>query len=141
MIGKKQIWIEPITTPQQLQELQAAVRTDPPHHNAWWATHICRKEGEVTGYLSCGAMPVLHYWSHSQKMKAADSIQLANMAENIMLLQGHKAIVVPCSPDSPLHGLMTSGFGYTSAAETELFVKDLTQTKRQDDSPRIVRPV
>lgn len=87
-------------------------------------THTVWKDGELIGYVSINACPTAHWWMHTQKAKARDSVHIRNEVDRIMREQGMKYYLSPVGKQSPFRRLM-SKFGFVKYAETCLFLREL----------------
>ncbi len=114
-------WFRPLLTARDNEALIAAAATD--NHVPLVPTHLVEKNGEIVGYGSVGAVPMLFVWVHSQKVSARESRGLLNLGENLMALQ-YKGpfICCPCTAESPFFPFMRR-LGYQSVGEAGFFLK------------------
>jgi hypothetical protein len=105
-----------------LDAVQAAATRD--DHVVLAPTHVVVRGGDIVGYGSLAAVPMLHVWLDSQRVKARESAMLLNMAEGILSAQGLRNVIVPCDPRSPFHPYMEK-LGYTRLGTTTLNLKGL----------------
>jgi len=105
-------------------KLEAVAKAD--NHKVILPTHVVIKNGEIVGYISHGAVPTVHMWMDSKKMKARDSVVVLNAAELIARERKHKLMCVPCSEVSPYKDVMgADGFGYVNIGLSNIFVRQL----------------
>ncbi len=116
--------VEPLRSDKQFQELQAAHDSDPPHEAALWPSHLCRKNGEVTGYFSLFTAPFALFWSHSKKHTAVDTLRMINFAENLARHEGRDGVLIPVGDESPMLEHMER-LGYKLFYKTNLYHKAL----------------
>jgi hypothetical protein len=83
--------------PEDLAILEGLAKAD--GHNVIAPTWLVEKEKRIVGYI--GSAPSVFVWMDSQLCSVRDSICVLDKIENIMLLQGHQVINVPCTDDSP----------------------------------------
>lgn len=116
-------WLRPIL-PEELEALRASAEAD--QHAVIAPTHVFVKDGEVIGYASLAAVPLLLPWFHSEKCKAADSVYFINVMENLLASMlspdGHGMIAVPVAAESPFQPCIEK-LGYTRAGEFSLTLK------------------
>lgn len=105
---------------EDVKPLKEVAKAD--NHTLLFPTHVIRRSGEVVGYCSMGGMPILNTWVHSERVRARESAMLLNVAENVMRATGSKAVVTPCSADSPFFPLMEK-LGYSRMGQTTLNLK------------------
>ena len=71
------------------------------HSGVYFPTDVFVKGGEIVGYNSIGAVPMVLSWQHRKKMGPLDS---ALVLGNILgTTRQYKHICIPCDPDSPYH--------------------------------------
>lgn len=90
--------------PEDMKVLTANALADE-HSGVYFPTDVFVKGGEIVGYNSIGAIPMVLSWQHRKKMGPLDS---ALVLGNILgATRQFKHICLPCDPDSPYH---KSGF-------------------------------
>jgi hypothetical protein len=114
-------WMRKIRDVEELKEVARVAKED--GHGVIAATHLIQKQGEVVGYASIGAMPVVFTWLHSKKVKARETVALLNTAEALAAANSG-VVCVPCMRTSPLFGFMEK-FGYKLGGDYGLFFKRL----------------
>ena len=107
---------------QTLTELQRAAAADA--HAVITPTHLMLKGGKVVGYLSIGALPVVHSWFDSQHPHVADSLKMIEHGETVVRTQGIRDYTVACADTSPFSQHMVR-LGYTKLGTTTLWRKEL----------------
>jgi hypothetical protein len=111
--------ISRIKNAEELQVVLKAAADD--NHGILLPTHVAKKNGEIIGAASLNMLPVMMVWSHSQKTKARDSIQLKLTCDALMEeITNGKPYVILCNKDSPYSPMMKS-LGYKPFWETEIF--------------------
>jgi hypothetical protein len=109
---------------EDLPALQAAAAED--NHGIYTPTHVCTRAGEVVGYMSMGAIPVLLTWQHTQRVKVRDSIHMLAFAEDSLRDQGASQLIIPVDAKSPYLSYLPKA-GYVEAeGVTKVFIKNLT---------------
>lgn len=103
-------------------ELQRRAALD--NHGVWYPTHIVKKGGEISGYISICNTPIVNVWLDSKTIVARDSVQLLSTIENVMRMTGRCDYVMPCSKDSPFFNNMPR-LGYSVMGENVWFHKNL----------------
>ena len=102
---------------EKLVELAAA-----DDHIVLFPTHVVEKNGEIVGYLSIGAIPIVNLWMDSKRVKSTDSIAVIGQLDAIMDDSGTPTYYMPCSENSPYHPYMERA-GFQAALKTNLYVK------------------
>src|SRR5215469_11861956 len=74
-------------------------------HSIIAPTDFIVKSGEVVGYMSIGAIPMIHGNFSTMKLRARDSFNLIHVAEQRVELNGAKAVIFPIALNSPFHPL------------------------------------
>lgn len=121
-VGKGFLQVELLRTPEQLRRLEIEAAAD--KHSPLYATHFASIDGEITGYLSIGAIPFCSYWSHTERMNARKTFELANVMKNLgTLASGGRPVVTCCYVDSPIYPYMAQ-LGYRKYGDTTLFVQE-----------------
>jgi len=87
-------------------------------------THVMEQDGEIVGYLSVGAVPLVLAWTDSKKVKAPASVNALCFVEDVLQAVGADCVCVPCWESSPFFTYMPK-FGYQQTITTTLFVKKL----------------
>ena len=104
----------------ELQELrERAARDD---HVVLAPTHVVEKGGEIVGYLSIGAIPIVNVWMDSTQMGPRDSVAVLGQLDAVMDYAGQPAYYMPCDKGSPFYPVMDK-LGFGSLMETEIFVR------------------
>lgn len=106
----------------QLAPLQAAAKAD--SHTAICPTHVATLDGNICGYFSMNAVPLIMAWADTKLMKARTSVEALRFMENLMAGGGAPAIVVPVQESSPFFKHMTH-MGYVDLDTAHLFAKKL----------------
>jgi len=114
--------VRPLATAAELAELQAAAEKD--KHVVLFPTHVVRKAGEIVGYGSICAAPVMFVWLDTQRVKSRESMMLLAVAENLARAKGVATLLMPCAESSPFSPLMTS-MGYNEIGKTVMYAKKL----------------
>lgn len=114
------VTVRPLSSQEDVKKLLDLARED--EHTVLFPTHLVTKHGEIVGYGSINAMPMVNVWLHSRKVKARDSLHLLNIAENIAANTGLKSFVMPCSQHSPFHPHMEK-LGFNRLGYAELCIK------------------
>lgn len=114
--------LQPLVSQARLVELQMAAAAD--EHIVIAPTHIMERNGEIIGYLSLGAMPVVQAWFHSQKCRALDSVRMIRAGEQVFREIGVKQYCVGVSEHSPFAPHM-GRLGYTRLLTNTLWRKTL----------------
>lgn len=106
--------------PNELQELRERAAQD--DHVVLAPTHVVEKEGEIVGYLSIGAIPIVNVWMDSQRLGPRDSVAVLGQLDAVMDYAGQPTYFMPCDPSSPFHPVMEK-LGFDPLMETQLFVR------------------
>lgn len=85
-------------------------------------THVVEKAGEIVGYLSVGAVPIVNVWMDSRRMGPADSVRVLSQLDAVMDYAGQPTYFMPCSQESPFHSVMDK-IGFEHLMDTQLFVR------------------
>ena len=116
-------------SPEQAQELNhclatlaAAAQRD--NHVVLFPTHVFVKSGEIVGYGSVAAMPILNFWADSAKLGPADSLRMIEQGEAVSSHHGLRTVIVPCAENSPF-AVHMERLGYTKLGTTVLYRKEL----------------
>ena len=109
-------------TPDELQALVAAAADD--HHSVLFPTHVIKRDGEIVGYLSVCATPIVNVWAHSKKINALQSVRLMHKLEDELKSNGILNYIMPCAKDSPYYPHMQK-LGYTALGENVWHLKQL----------------
>lgn len=106
---------------QRLQELAAHDK-----HGVFAPTHPIRMGvgGELAGYFSVGAVPLVLAHLSTQDLSSRDSFNLINNVENLVALNNYTAVCFPVPRQSPFHPLMEK-MGFLNLGEYDLFLKNL----------------
>lgn len=115
-------WLVPLTTVEQFKTLETAARED--GHGICAPTHLVVKRGEVVGYVSVCAVPMINVWLHTKKVKGRESAYVLNMAENLAAAAGHNMVCVPCGPGSPFAPFINQ-VGYKNVGLSTINLKNL----------------
>ena len=104
-------WVRAI----RAEDVPALVRAaEADNHVVLAPTHLVVRGGEILGYASVGAVPLVLTWLDSKKVKARDMMYLVNLAENMVGTAGQAqagVVCVPCAEDSPIYPHM-GALGY-----------------------------
>jgi hypothetical protein len=114
------IRVRPIGSQAEFDHLVANAKTD--DHVVLFPTHAVWKGGEIVGYGSINATPIVNVWLHSEKIGPRDSVQLLGVAEALATTQGLKQIIMPCAENSPFYPMMDK-LGFHRLGFTSLNVK------------------
>jgi len=93
-------------------------------HDVRFATHLVEKAGEIVGYLSLCATPVVGIWLDTEKTKAIDSIHVQQLYETILRHIGVREYLTACTEESPFYPQMER-LGYEELGKTVHFRKVL----------------
>ena len=111
--------------PQSQAELDALVnQAAADRHCVLAPTHIMVKGDELLGYLSLGALPVVHAWFDSHHKHALDSLKMIEMGEAIFADKGVRQYAVACAAESPFSQHMER-MGFKKLGTTVLWTKQL----------------
>lgn len=102
--------------------LQQAAKEDA--HHPLNPTHVIERGEEIVGYFGIDSLPLYRLWFHSEKMKAADSLRLLFLMENIYRMRGVPVIGTIIATSSPFYAVAGRG-GYLESTNDRLFLKDL----------------
>ena len=102
---------------EKLAELAAA-----DDHIVLFATHVVEKNGEIVGYLSIGAVPIVNLWMDSKRVKSNDSIAVIGQLDAIMDDSGTPTYFMPCDEKSPYQPYMERS-GFEAILKTVLHIK------------------
>jgi hypothetical protein len=105
-----------------LLELNQAAAADA--HRVINPTHLMMKGGKIVGYLSIGALPVVHCWFDTKNPQVADSLKMIEHGETVCRTQGVRDYTVACAETSPFSQHMPR-LGYTKLGTTTLWRKEL----------------
>lgn len=67
--------------------------------NALAPTHLFERDGQVVGYASVAAIPILMGWLHDDRITSAEARACFEAAERQAAEQGYKYLVMPCTDD------------------------------------------
>ena len=87
------------------------------NHTSLAPTHVVELDGQIIGYASIAAVPMVNLWLSSKKQRPRDAMALLNMVENAAAAAGLQVICVPCGDSSPFRKLMNR-FGYNYLMES-----------------------
>lgn len=103
-----------------MDELQKNAAAD--NHGVLQSTHVIKKNGEIVGFLSIGAIPTVHMWMDSKKTGVKDSIVMEKFFMNECKKNGAKFVVVPVPSHSPYAPLMEKA-GYHKLSYDQMWLK------------------
>lgn len=113
--------LSPLRTEDDLRALQAAALKD--DHLVMAPSHLVRTEdSEIVGYFGIGNIPLLHCWLDSQRVRARDTVSLAQTTENMLWAAGATVIGCPVSPISPVYPHMAR-LGWHHLGDAQLHIK------------------
>lgn len=95
MVG--QVELSPLQDLDELRQLEDHAAED--NHIVIGASHVFRKEGEIVGYCSVGH--TIHWWMHTAKCGARDSISAITQMEAILRDRGIQEYHMLCATESP----------------------------------------
>lgn len=110
--------------PALLPALRAAARAD--EHALLFPTHVVSKGGDLVGYASLDATPIVNVWLDSKRVVALDSVRLLVAAEQRLHERGIRTYVMPCARTSPFFPHM-GRLGFKLLGENVWFVKTLPE--------------
>jgi hypothetical protein len=108
--------------PEEVPELHALAAND--RHVVLAPTHVVVKDGEIVGYLSIGAVPVVHVWMDSGAVQARDSLAVLSQLDAVMDHAGAPVYLMPCAKDSPYLPHMER-MDFRELWDTTLFIKEV----------------
>lgn len=111
-----------ITDLAQLEALKVAAASD--GHTAIVPTHVIVKRGEIVGYASIGAVPVLNVWVHSQKVVKFESVRLLREGEAMLKERGYRFVILPVAENSPFRPYVQK-LGYHTLGNASYNIKQL----------------
>jgi hypothetical protein len=114
--------IRPPREKEKFDELLARAAEDKAF--VYYPTHIIEKDGEVIGFFSIGANPVILAHFDRQKCSAKDTIKAIEIGENFMRALGHKNYTLLCETESPFYPLLEK-MGYKNIMPTNMMSKNL----------------
>jgi len=119
-----QFWpdVRPIVTAEEVEALKRAAAAD--GHQVLCPTHVVRVGGEIVGYGSICATPVVNVWLDSKRVKRRESLMLLSLCENLARDRRIASIVMPCAAASPFSPVM-GALGFVRLGETVLWAKKL----------------
>ena len=120
---KGQAVFRPITA-EDLEPLKRAAAED--DHAVVYPTHMIERDGEIVGYVSVCATPIVNVWLDSKKVQALDSVRLLTRLEQRLEAEGLRQYIMPCAKDSPFFKRMVR-LGFRAVAENVWFLKQLTK--------------
>lgn len=94
------------------------------NHCVLYPTHVIRKDGQVAGYVSVCATPIVNVWLHTQKVEALDSVRLLGKLDDYMRMIGQDSYIMPCAKTSPFYPNMER-LGFTVLGENVWHLKNL----------------
>ncbi len=112
--------VKPLESLEQLEQLNLAAAED--DHILIAPTHMIEKEGEPIGYVSINGMPMVHWWLHTQKGSAMDTLRIMVQLESEAAKMGINKYQLACADTSPYYPKMRK-LGFTSLGDTTLFRK------------------
>jgi hypothetical protein len=111
----------PIRAAEEIEEIKRAARAD--GHLVLAPSHVVRNDGgDVVGYFGIGNIPLLHCWMDSQRIKARDTVSLAQTTENMLWATGARVIGCPVHPSSPMFRHM-GRLGWMDLGQALLHIK------------------
>lgn len=114
--------IVPVRTELQYKLLLKAAAED--NHVPIYPTHLVTRDGAITGSLSVVGIPVVTFWSHSQKMTARSTFEVLNMAKNLgHAATGGKRLLTWCPSTSPIFPFMQR-MGFQEQITTTHFLEE-----------------
>lgn len=111
-----------LTDLAQLEALKLAAASD--GHTAIVPTHLVMKRGEIVGYASIGAVPVLNVWVHSQKVVKFESVRLLRQGEALLKERGYQFVILPVAENSPFRPYVQK-LGYHTLGNASYNIKQL----------------
>lgn len=112
--------VRPVRNADDLKAVAQAAAAD--NHKVIAPTQMVMRGDAVVGYASIGAIPLVHTWVDSRRVRARESFGLLNFAENLVANSGVGSLIVPCWEGSPFSPLMER-MGYRKLGTTTLWVK------------------
>lgn len=112
--------VRPIGSQSEFDQLVVSAKAD--DHVVLFPTHAVWKNGEIVGYGSINATPMVNVWLDSKRIGPRDSVQLLGVAEALAATQGLKQIIMPCAENSPFFPMMEK-LGFKRLGFTSLNVK------------------
>ena len=120
--GDANAQIVPIATAEQFVDLAKMAKAD--RHTVVIPSHLVIKKGEIVGYGSIGAVPMLNVWVHSRKVNKFESVRLLHEAEQMLAKGGAQFVILPCANDSPFRKYVGK-LGYTELGNASYNLKRL----------------
>jgi hypothetical protein len=112
-----------LRTPEQHAAVAAAARAD--NHALLAPTHAVKNDaGEVIGYVSICALPVVHVWMDTQRAGVRDSAAMLTQTEAILRDRSHGSYEMPCQESSPFYPYLAKA-GFTDLGPCHLFHRKL----------------
>ena len=116
-------WVRRVVA-EEVPQLEAIAAGD--GHTIVAPTHIVERAGEIVGYFSIGAVPMILAWAHTKRMRSRESIHALNVAENYLATVAPGAtICVPCVAGSPFEPYM-AGLGYRNFGQATINLKKVS---------------
>jgi len=129
MTTDKNLWLRPLSGPEEAEQLQAEAKADA--HEIIFPRFVLtrtkvladgQEEARIIGGV--GAWPVWQAWLHTKHCKPRDTIRALAQLEARVRNSGVPVCCLPCTKESPLRGVMDR-LGYAYGWETGLFFKQL----------------
>lgn len=112
--------IRRINPAKDLRDLRERAAAD--DHVVLTPTHVVEKDGEIVGYLSIGAVPIVNVWMDSEKLGPRDSVAVLGQLDAVMDYAGQPLYYMPCDKASPFSPVMEK-LGFARLMETQMFVR------------------
>jgi hypothetical protein len=109
--------------PKDREQLEKNAKAD--GHSVYFPTHVLEKDGEIVGYLSLNAVPLVLSWQDTKKMGPIDSVEEIGYIKGS--LQNFPFICIPCDPDSPYMKFLPKAGFVEYSKPVKLFIKSNVQ--------------
>jgi hypothetical protein len=93
-------------------------------HQVVAPTHKVVKHGEIIGYASVNGAPSMHWWLHTKKGKARDTLELLDQVDEEFLKMGITAYLAPVGNQSPYRKILHK-IGFEFRCTTSLFFHNI----------------
>jgi hypothetical protein len=120
-LTQRSLRIYPVKTQAQVDAVQAAASAD---NHSLTATHYITRNGEILGAVGLSRLPVARIWLHSEKVKAADSLEVVRVLAGAMSMAGDTLLAVIINRHSPFYKVKER-FGFIGHPDDTVAIKVL----------------
>ena len=116
--------------------LQAEAHAD--DHRVVAPTHTVWKHGEIVGYASVNGAPSLHWWLHTKKGTARDTLALLDQCDDLFQAQGVESYIAAVGNQSPYIPVLAK-IGFSFMSRTGLYLHNIRAYRKHRAEKRAAR--